>query len=101
MSNSRVAADLRRLKPIDECAEAFADRGWTMPAYRLVLFQASGEADRAIDLDRDTDAEAIEELGLYVGSSRGLELWQGTRLMVKSSSAWLGGLPGPPACELH
>lgn len=51
-----------------------------MPHYRLYFLRADNRVDRAVDLDCESDEEAIDKASELRGLEA-MELWQGTRLV--------------------
>jgi hypothetical protein len=55
-----------------------------MAEYAIYLFGLGSELMSRIEVSADTDAQAMDELQIYSRTSAKLELWAGSRLVVRA-----------------
>jgi hypothetical protein len=55
-----------------------------MAAYSIYLFGIGSELLKRIELTADTDAQAMDELQVHSRTTAKIELWAGTRLVVRA-----------------
>lgn len=66
------------------CYNSLCRQGSVMPDYRLYLLTAGDRIAQALVMTCDDDAQAVEEMAIKTVSADGAELWQGSRLVLRT-----------------